>query len=179
MIFYHIFKIKMYFEKSYKINDNGKVSGLHQRGKYEDDGSITYFVNDKYGDEEVLKKIPLNDNDKQPCHNPFSLFVNDFTVNPFLPPSPHVPTYMNPKYFHVPKHRQITDDNEFINFCEQKQQKPKKELTAEQAKNIHQSIKRAIREEINKQLDLLGFAQTETLDDFNGLVGFFIDDGLF
>ena len=47
----------MYFESSYKCNDNGKISGYHKKGKYED-GKITYFVNDKFGD---VKSLPSDE----------------------------------------------------------------------------------------------------------------------
>ena len=50
----------MYFEKIYKVNDNGKLSGYHKRGKYEPDGSIKYFINDTYGDQEALKHNPAS-----------------------------------------------------------------------------------------------------------------------
>lgn len=172
----------MYFENTCKVNKDGKVSGFHKRGKIDDNGKITYFINDKYGDEKELEKLtnverePFNPF-KTPILNPFNqldsqvktpkpLFGDNkkaplfgeqpkqHTVNPFL--SPPLPTYLNPQYFSVPKHRQIVNEDEWIKYCEGQTEE----------KKLHNDIKAAIREHINTQLDKLGFVEPDDLDDF-------------
>ena len=46
-----------YFEKTCRVNRNGKVSGYHKRGKVDEDGKVHLFVDDKYGNEDDIKRI--------------------------------------------------------------------------------------------------------------------------
>ena len=48
----------MYFENTCKINNNGKISGYHKRGKVDENNNITYFINNSYGDKDELKRFP-------------------------------------------------------------------------------------------------------------------------
>jgi len=54
----------MYFDNVCKVNNNGKISGYHKRGKYDGD-KITYFINDEYGDTNNLKPIQSDKNNNK------------------------------------------------------------------------------------------------------------------
>lgn len=170
----------MYFEKSCKINNNGKVSGFHKRGKVEN-GNVTYFINDRFGDEEDIQRLEQTSN-KDSLQHMYNIgeeedfgkgvlmrkdlfddyYFNRIPVTPFDFVRKHLggsPTYLNPKYFMIPDHRRIKDDNEFIDYCE-KQTKD----TYYQRK--HTALKEHIRERINNELDIKGYAPQDMLDDF-------------
>ena len=140
----------MYFEKSCKINNNGKVSGYHKTGKYED-GKITYFINDNYGDDEQLKAFE---------HLP-SNPIERIKFNPFLPSSNLLETYLNPRYFNVrpKKNHRLMNDSELIDYCSNHTEERKFIKT-------HKQIKRAIKEQIHSQLEEHGFVDKDLLDDF-------------
>lgn len=138
----------MYFENVCKINNNGKLSGYHQRGKYDkESNNITYFINNRYGDENDLKHFSLTH------QNPLSLFdtFDPFAVfNPFSRPAKQTP-------------KSIMNDNDFLQYCEQRR---KDNIY----KQHHQEIKKAIRGKINEQLDTQGFVEDGILDDFRFVV---------
>ena len=152
----------MYFEKTCKINNNGKVSGYHKRGKVEN-GNTTYFINDRFGDEEDLKRLERTPTIPTLGHSLFDSNTNDwFGFTPFdfyRKRLGEIPTYLNPHYFKLPDHRSIENDNDFIKYCEQ-QTKPKHHA------RVHSTIKGLIREHINEQLDMQGYVDPELLDDF-------------
>lgn len=146
----------MYFEKTCKINNNGKVSGYHKRGKVEN-GNTTYFINDHFGDEEDVKRLEQQhehlfdrSNDTLFGFSPFDFYRKRLG---------EIPTYLNPHYFKLPEHYAIENDNDFIRYCEQ-QTKPKHH------NRIHKALKGLIRECINEQLDTRGYVDPSTLDDF-------------
>ena len=142
----------MYFEKIYKVNNNGKRAGIHQCGERKPDGNIHYFVNDKFGDENELKQIPINEMwedsiPKQQIVSPFSLLE----------------TYLNPKYFDIPT-KQI-DDKEFIEHCE----KSEEIIKAKQNDMIlkrQTKIKNAIRQALQKQLNNDEVCDQQMINDF-------------
>lgn len=138
-----------YFEKTCRVNRNGKVSGYHKRGKVDEDGKVHLFVDDKYGNEDDIKRIQTH-----------KLRPRLFD-EPFFEP---LETYLNPRYFlldNQPRrnHRAITNDDDFIAYCET-QTKEQHYL------NKHRSIKQAIKNQIHDQLDEQGFVDPQLLDDF-------------
>ena len=146
---------KMYFEKIYKVNNNGKIAGYHKRGKREEDGTIKYFINDHYGDENELKKIKNHD------WQPFRALE----------------TYLNPFYFNIPNSHSTKeiplhelDDSSFIKHCETKTkeeiEKAEHEQRVKQYLQHHKDIKEAIRKELHKQLDEKNMVDNTTLEDF-------------
>lgn len=130
----------MYFEKICKINNNGNLSGYHKRGKKQADGTIKYFVNDRFGNEDDLKALESQ-------HHFWNIFEP-------------LDTYLNPKYFKVPAidHKTLPD-HEFINYCQTKQQN-------DVYLQRHKEIKEAIRNRLHQQLDANDAVDETTLKDF-------------
>ena len=137
----------MYFENTCRINNNGIKSGYTRRGKVEGD-KVTYFTNEKFGDEEDLKRFEPR------------LLKQEFT-NPFLPTSFLIPPKpsLSQQFQPLINHNDINSDDELIKFCEERQK-------ANHFLAIHKKIKEAIREEIHKQLDRDETVKPNTLDDF-------------
>ena len=177
----------MYFEKTYKINDNGKISGYHKRGKYEPDGSVKYFVNDSYGDQKALKET-LKHNTDDIVENQFAQLLRPSPPGPKLNkviPRPCQPlfdfddeTFLNEKFFDIPRIPKIDfpiplpkikpqdmDDISFINHCASKQKTEQQRKDAEYIAR-HKQIKNAIRAKLHEQLEANDTVHQITLDDF-------------
>lgn len=128
----------MYFDNTCKINNNGKISGYHQRGKYDGD-KVIYFINDKFGDDEDLKLLKGEDKTNK-----------TLKADKTAAPVGDKPAVVN--------HRAM-NDQEIIKHCEEKT-KYNKYLKR------HHTIKQAIRERINNQLDERGYVDDNVLADF-------------
>lgn len=144
----------MYFEKIYKVNNNGKHAGIHQCGERKPDGNIHYFVNDKFGDENELKHFPFTETcehliPKQQIVSPFSLLE----------------TYLNPKYFDVPTNKKQINDKEFIEHCEKSKQ-IKEAKQNEKILKRQTLIKNTIRQILQKQLDNDEICDQRMINDF-------------
>ena len=142
----------MYFETTCKVNNNGKISGYHKRGKLNDDGTKTYFVNDKFGDAEDVRRIRQQ--------------VRKYNTNPWLPCDFSPSEFLDTSFFRpilAGTHRTIKDDNEFIDYCE-------KQTKEEHIKQQHKAIKSELRRNLNHQLDIQGYADPEILSEFKWVV---------
>lgn len=144
----------MYFEKTYKVNNNGKRAGIHQCGECKSDGKIHYFVNDKFGDENELKHFPFIET----CE---CLIPNQQSGSPFS----LLETYLNPKYFDVPTKEKQINDEEFIEQCEKSKQ-IKEAKQSEKILKRQTLIKNTIRQVLQKQLDNDEACDQQMIDDF-------------
>ena len=153
----------MYFEKVVKVNNNGKVSGYHKRGKVEN-GKTTYFINDSCGDQEDVKRLSSKKHIRNALLDNNELDSDGFFITD---PLDRLPTYLNPHYFNIRlpqcNHRAITDDHDFIEYCE-------KQTKESHYRSKHREIKLAIREQIHNQLDEQGFVDPKILEDFKWTV---------
>ena len=147
----------MYFENTCKINNNGKISGYHKRGKVDENNNITYFINDSYGDKEELKRFP----EFKPHFAPLGQACQPEAVShepesPVAPEAPAEPTQPTTSF--------PTDDNELIAF-----------LDANNAQNSpsfksHSKIKKEIKRRLHEHLNSFGYAPPSLIDDFKFVV---------
>ena len=143
----------MYFEKIYKVDNNGKCAGIHQCGERKPDGNIHYFINDKFGDENELMHIPFSDNEK--------------VLIPTTPLS-LLETYLNPKYFDIPSNKtnlESINDKDFIEHC-MKSKQLKEEKQKEKILKQQTLIKKAIRKALQQQLNNDEVCDQKMIDDF-------------
>ena len=97
----------MYFDSSCKINNNGKISGYHRSGKYDDD-KVVYFVNEEYGEPLKLSFLKVK-----------------------KPPTPTPPSKQDNK-----KDFKSMNDQEILNYCETQTQETKILKQHEQIKSV-------------------------------------------
>ena len=142
----------MYFESSYKCNDNGKITGFHKKGKYED-GKITYFINDRYGDALPQSLPPELEAEAKDVSAPVIHTSIDNVI----------PTIPSPSNLHK------LSDAELINTCES--------LTTNNIYKLrHRDIKNKLRTYIHNQLNNHKCVNENLLNDFKFAVAHCDDD---